>query len=428
MSAQALVRVGSPLDLYYTDADNAKKQAINVEYDTRYVQDLANKSQGVSVLVIPPNMGVRHVLIVLGYNASSMTSLAGASNGYYALPKGWGYNALSQISFRIGGSSQYFLTGAQLLARNLRLVRTKEQRNSLLNLGGSQCTSVADFSQTQYAYIPVSVWSAPGEDELQIPLPTDLLSQQVQVTAQLNAPSAIFAGPPVGWAGGAAPTLPTAFDTAYFQIEQLVMRDRGMALANRVNMADHMYSMPLPTFDQQEIQLQIGASSSTAVEQTVLTGFRSGEVKKLQIWLTQNVSSATPGLVSANANVWYKPASIQALYAGQVYANYQSGSSAIWNLLDGTAPSAVDSTTLSSAGGLFVSTSSLSEWVEMPFAQPSGSDYSADILVHGKEITNGIINLQIAPPSANALGWTVHVVYVYNCTVGFSKGSADLIF
>jgi hypothetical protein len=40
--------------------------------------------------------------------------------------------------------------------------------------------------------------------------------------------------------------------------------------------------------------------------------------------------------------------------------------------------------------------------------------------------TNGIVNLNITFPDAGT--YNVHVVYVYNCTLGFSKGSAELIF
>ena len=69
----------------------------------------------------------------------------------------------------------------------------------------------------------------------------------------------------------------------------------------------------------------------------------------------------------------------------------------------------------------------------MPFAQSSGSDHEADILVHGKEILNGILNINVIPPAAPALigatsSWTLHVIYVYNATVAFSRGSAELLF
>jgi hypothetical protein len=64
------------------------------------------------------------------------------------------------------------LTGQQLLARNLRMVRTKNQADSLLNLGGNALSAEADFTnQGAYAYIPISVWCPPSEDELSVPLP-----------------------------------------------------------------------------------------------------------------------------------------------------------------------------------------------------------------------------------------------------------------
>lgn len=427
-SSQALLRIGSALDMYYTDDSNAKKQSIPVEYDTRYTQDFSNKSAGVSVLTIPPNQGVRHCLIVLGYNAASINTQTGSR----ALERGWGYKAIEQISFRIGGSSQYFLTGDQLLARNMRLARTQSQRDSLLALGGNECKSAADFDKDQYAYIPVSIWAAPGEDELQLPLPTDLLSQQVQVTCQLVSSSTFFSPAIPGFAGGdVAP--PTAFDTAYFQIEQLAMKDRGMGLANRVDMNTHMYSMPLPTFDQQEVLINMGAATPGAAsvnQSIVLTGFRAGEVKKLQVYLTPN--SAQGGSLDAGVNAlqWYAPDSVEVLYAGLKYSVYNNGSSRMWNLLDGTAPSAVNQSALSVVAGAWSSAPILSEWVELPFGQPSGSDYAADILVHGKEITNGIVNMTITPPQGvtSALGWTAHIIYVYNSTLVFSRGTAELQF
>jgi hypothetical protein len=414
MSAQNLVRTGEIHDLYYADPANQLLQKIPVEYDTRFTSDFSNKASGVSVFTIPPNMGVRHVLIVLGYSANDISGQLGARS----LERGWGYKALAQgISFRIGGSSQYFLNGAQLLARNLRLCRTQSQRDAILSLGGNECKVAADFQVDQFAYIPVSIWCAPGEDELQLPLPTDLLSQQVQITAQLSPASQFFSAPLTAVGAPADVALPTAFSTAFFQIEQLVMNDRGMAMANNQNMANDIYTMPLPTFDQQEVLIPMAAGGQS--QSLVLTGFRAGQVKKLQIWLTKDSDTA-------NSLAWYAPKSVQALYAGLIYANYTNGSSQMWNLLDGTAPAAVNQSLLDGTGTAWTSTPVLSQWAELPFGQPSGSDYEADIYTRGKEITNGIINLQITAPDASA--YTLHVVYVYNCSVAFSRGTADLVF
>jgi len=102
MSSQALEHIGEVRDLYYVDPNNCKKQAIKVEYNTRFRQDFSNKSTGTSVFIIPPGNGLRHVVVAVGYSASSINGQTGTR----ALPRGWGYKAISQVSFRIGGSSQ----------------------------------------------------------------------------------------------------------------------------------------------------------------------------------------------------------------------------------------------------------------------------------------------------------------------------------
>lgn len=414
-SSHALLRIGEHEDIYYSDPANTKIQAIPVEYNTRYQQDLANKSAGTSVFLIPPGNGLRHVVVVLGYNAGT---LAGQNN---ALARGWGYSAIKNISFRIAGSSQYYLSGQQLLARNMRLCRTKEQRNSMLSLGGSEVgtgSPAVGLTVDQYAYIPISVFSAPSSDGIGLPLPMDASSQQVQITVELNPPSAFWSLNTV-----AVPAaLPAQFDVGYFQVEQLTMEDRGMSIANRVDLNTHSYNMPLPDFDQQEFVLPL--ANSAVSQPVVLSGFRAGQVKRLQCWLSKGSDAAL------NPGKWYKPKAVTALYAGVIYSQYNDGSSSIWNLLDGTAPAGVDYSTLSQTAPAttFASSSTLNEWVELPFAQPTdGRDYTGEMLVNGKEITNGIVNLQITTPTA-AADWTLHVVYVYNCTASFSKGSVDLIF
>lgn len=413
MSSHALLRVGKDEDLFYADPENVKKQSIPVEANYRFTQAFSNLGQGVSVFTIPPGNGLRHILVVIGYSAAA---LAGNTGGA-ALPRGWGYRALSQLSFRIGGSSQYFLTGEQMLARNMRLCRTQSQRDAMLQLGGAECKVAADFAVDQYAYIPVSVFAAPSADGISMPLAADLLAQQVQITAEIAPTSAFWITNPTPGATVAA--IPSAFTTGYFQVEQLVMTDRAMSLANRVDLNTHSYNMPLPDFDQQEVRIPLAAS--TAPQPVVLTGFRAGQVKKIQVWLTKDSDAL-------NKSLWVKPASVQVLYAGVIYSQFDNGSSAIWNLLDGTARSAAEHSRLAAGAvpGAMASTPALSEWVELPFAQPTGNDYDGEVLVNGKEITNGIVNMTITAPTADA--YTLHVAYVYNCTASFSRGSCDLVF
>jgi hypothetical protein len=295
------------------------------------------------------------------------------------------------------------MTGQQLLARNLRMVRTKNQADSILSLGGNALSTALDFANTApttpggggaYAYIPISVWCPPSEDELSVPLPGDSLGQQIQITVTLNPSSAFFSapititGPPV--VNDVPP--PVSFDFANFSCEQLVMLDRSMSMANRVNLETHSYGMPI-SFDQQSVDFALPGQAPGPVVApvslpVVLTGFRSGSCSKLQIYATL----ASDDALGRNLNQFYIPKEVTVLYGGVVFAQYLSNSGPMWQLLDGTKPSAVDNVTVSQpapAAGFVVGPGSISQYLCLPFSQPVNSDNSQDLLVHGKEITNG---------------------------------------
>jgi len=412
----AFTDLGASEDLYYTDPDNCKVESIPVEYNTRFTQNFSNPNSGSSTFIIPPGNGLKHVIICLGYNAATLAPVTGDN----CLPAAWGYSAIRQISFRIGGSSQYFMTGAQLLAKNLRSVRTQTQAQALLELGGLPQVTTADFDAgAQFAYIVVPVWCTPSADGLSVPLPADTLAQQIQITCELNPQSQIF----VNSSGANAGVIPTGFDTAYFQVEQLPMVDRGMAIANHVDLNSHELLMPI-TFDQQELQIDLPAATAGTVQQLTMTGFRSGQVKAIQMWLTKNTGVAAAD--AANANCWYIPQAVTVLYAGTIYSQYSNGSSEIWNLLDGTKPAAVATTALTLGANPATEADFTSKYVMLPFGNPTGNDYEAEVLTHGKPILNGLVNLQIVAPDASR--YTVHVAYVYNSTLVFSKSSAEFRF
>jgi hypothetical protein len=256
------------------------------------------------------------------------------------------------------------------------------------------------------------------------------LAQQVQITCELNPSSAIWINN--GLANTQPP--PASFDTAFFQVEQLCMTDRGMAISNHVDLNTHELLMPV-TFMQQELQVQIPAGSNSASGfAATLTGFRSGQVKAIQCWLTLNrsVAAGTGTLAQqqsdiANQLVWIAPTAVTVLYAGTIYAQYQSGTSQLWNLLDGTKPPSVSSNQLSlSATPAPAPASVSSTYVMLPFGSSCGNDYQAEVLSHGRHVLNGLVNLQIQTPDANP--YTLHVQYIYNSTLVFSKSSAEFRF
>jgi hypothetical protein len=408
-SVQDMVRPGSVFDIYYYDADTNKKQAFATTQNTKYVQQFANLTGGSSVFTIPPNNGLQDIICQF-----SASAVAGVDASGLALPRGWGYALIKQVSFRYGGSSQYFLTGDQILQNAMRKQTNRLAVDDILTLGGNS-TIDQEHAISPVANVVLTLpHNIPSGVNKSNPLPTDLLTQQVQITVELNSVASIYS------VNGSA-VAPTTLASAQFQVQQVMLNNQSDALARRVDMAENAYAFPCEFTQQvQRIPLQNTANSQSVV----LTGFRSGEVKSVQVWLTRG--SDTSG-ATKNPFAWYPPLSIQSTYAGDIYARYDAGSWSLWNLINNNKTPLVDNIYLTFGGGAYTEGASVSYWVELPFAQTLEGEGSMNTLVHGKPITNGIVNLDIITPTAQS-DWILNVSYVYNSTLLFSSGTCDYVF
>ena len=423
-SVQQLVRPGVCVDLYYPDPQTAHKACYRTTQNTRYVQQFANLSGGSSVFTIPPNNGVQDIILTMempiGANGSTVFDGRGL-----ALPRGWGYSAIRQVSFRYGGSSQYFLSGQQILQNALRQAPNGTARDDLLALGGSASAGTAgaqgDFATAQRAYVwlslphcvPTSAGKLPG-------LPTDLLTQQVQITVELNPIASLFSE-----SAGAAGTPASSLASAEFQVQQVIMENQGDLLARRVDMTQNALSYPV-NFVQQEVIIPL----ANAIPQTVtLTGFRSGEVRNIQVWITKDSDTTSGGIV--NPFKWYAPEDMIMTYAGEVYARFDKGSGALWNLVNGRQSSAVNEVLVADAGGgaCSITTPFLGRWLELPFAQTYDDLTAHSTYTAGKPISNGIVNLAFSLPQGLGadVDYKLHVSYNYNAVLTFSQGTCDYV-
>jgi hypothetical protein len=415
-SAIEMSRPADPVDLYYYDGETSKKAAFATTQNTKYIQEFSNKSGGSSVFTIPPNMGIQD--IVCSFKFAGIPTSTGL-----ALPRGWGYALIKQVSFRYGGSSQFFLTGDQILQNALRAQPNRSAVNDLLTLGGNYAASntTPPLTADQYAAVvlrlPHSIPSGVGKSH---PFPTDLLTQQVQITVELYPVGQIF----TQQSGGTAP--PSQLASAQFQVQQVVMNNMGDALARRTDMAVNAYAFPCE-FTQQVQRITL-ATGNVGPQSVVLTGFRSGEVKAIHCWLTKSTDTT---LVTGATGVynpfnWVLPLSIQLTYAGDIYARYDNQSSPLWNLINSNKAPVFDYTIVTN-GAPPTTAASLSEWVELPFAQTLVDEDSHYTLVHGKPITNGICNLDVTTPDTVS-NWTLNVSYIYNTTLLMSQGTCDYVF
>lgn len=325
---------------------------------------------------------------------------------------------------RVEIASQYFLSGQQLLQNGLRKTPNSGARDDLLALGGAaaagQAGAQGDFATAQRAYVWLSLpHTIPSADGKLPPLPTDLLTQQCQITVELNPVSSIFSV-----AAGASGTAASALSFAEFQVQQVMLDNQGDALARRVDMTSHALSYPIE-FTQQEVIIPL---QDSATAQTVtLTGFRSGECKNIQVWVT--LDADTSGVIK-NPFKWYVPEDIVMTYAGEIFARFDKGSSQLWNLVNGRQSAAVNEVLIADAGGgsTTIVTPFLGKWAELPFAQTYSPVTAHSMYVAGKPITNGIVNLQFNLPAGVATtNMKLHVSYNYNAVLTFSQGTCDYV-
>jgi hypothetical protein len=413
-----MVRPGEAIDLYYYDHETSKKQVWPTSVNTKYVQQFNNLSGGSSVFTIPPQQGMQDIVCTFVLPQLS----AGDANGL-ALNRGWGYQLINRVSFRYGGSSQYFLSGAQILQNAVRRQPSREAASDILTLGGQAAGLLAAggtnslTTGAQYASIVLTLPHAtPSGVGKAHPFPSDLLTQQIQVTVELNPPVSLFSA-----LANATGTAPTSLSAANFQVQQVIFNNAGDALARRVDMAENAYAFPAEFVQQQQT---IALANTADPQSVVLTGFRSGEVKSIQIWLTNTADLTGPVVNCWN---WSLPTTVEMSYAGDIYARFDSQSSTLWNMVNGSKYPGFASIALADGGANFTSASQVSTYVELPFAQSFVDEDAHHVLVHGKPITNGIVNLLLQTPSA-ASTWVLNVSYVYNTTLLMSQGTADYVF
>lgn len=415
VSSLDLSRPGECVDLFYYDGETSKKQCYGTTINTKYQQQFQNTSGGTSVFTISPNSGVQDV--VLSFKFAGLADATGL-----ALPRGWAYALIKQISFRYGGSSQFFLSGDQVLQNALRTQTSRTSVDDILTLGGNFASSTTTPALTSDQYgsvvlrLPHSIPSGVGKAH---PFPSDLLTQQIQITCELYTVGSIFTKN----AGGAA--VPTNLASAFFQVQQCVLNNAGDSLARRVDLSTNAYAFPCEFV--QNVQRIPLPGTGAASQSIVLTGFRAGEVKAIHCWLTRASENAlVVGTGVDNPFNWYLPLAIQMTYAGDVYARFDNATSPLWNIINGNKAPAFDNVFITT-GAPPTAAASLSQWVELPFAQTMLDEDSHYTLVHGKVISNGIVNLDITPPSAQA-DWVLNVSYIYGATLLMSQGTCDYVF
>ena len=413
-STQQLLVKGKCKDIYYVNPETTFKECIRTKTSTKYSQALTQLAGGTSVFLVPPNYGLQDVVVQL-----QLPAVPAGAGANIALAPGWGYALIKSISYRIAGSTQFFVTGQQMLQYALKACPNATARNDLFTLGGAYVTGAGFEASTNFAYVWLGLpFAKPTSEAKPSPLPTDLINSQVQITIELNPLSAILSNN----SGGALNAAFNSLASGQFTVQQVLMESRDDSLAAHESLATLEYPYPVTFLQQSQ---QVSCANTASVQTIVASGFRSGTVKSIEMWLTKG--SDTSGNTK-NPLKWYAPLDVTVTYAGDIYAQFSAGSSQLWNLINSKQTPQVAGTTLGYAGGAYTTTSESYQWVSAPFAQTyDPADSSEYMLNEGIQVQNGIVNIAFRTPSA-AADWVLNLSYVYAATAVFSQSTCELVF
>ena len=172
-SVQHAITPGDCQDLYYAGKSNTEVQCFPSTMENRFYSGLNNAAfGGSSTITFNPDQGVSDLVLNLQLPVPGTATYAN-----WALPRGWGYAAIRQVGFRVGGSSLYYVSGDQMLVDLLDDCEDQAKKDAVLALGGGECLAPADFtSQTNlsaYVYIKLP-WNTISSLQKTLPLPSDL--------------------------------------------------------------------------------------------------------------------------------------------------------------------------------------------------------------------------------------------------------------
>ena len=254
------------------------------------------------------------------------------------------------------------------------------------------------------------------------PLPTDLLTQPVQILITWKN----FADVAFQYASPSGGSLPTAFSAVNAQFRQTTMVNSEHLLSRKEDMNSKMLVFPLRSFAQTAFRTQVAVSSGVNASINA-TGLRSGSIKWIDVYFS------SPSSTGAGNNWNFVPAQqLQMLVNGLIYYDSSFSNNQLWNLCDSAVPLQVSTTAYTVTGGSVTSSSTLNAIVgTMPFyriqlgQRPQPLAYESEMSL-GLNIANSVLNINFTLQTTATV--TVTLVYHYASNLIATKGTMEYLF
>ena len=421
-SIQHAISPGECKDLYYPGKENSELQCFPTVVNNRFYASLPALAGGATnTLIFNPDQGLSDMVLTAEIPAPVV---GGADYSGWVFPKGWLQAMIFQVGLRIGGSSLYYFTGDQMLVDTLTDCEDEGKKQAVFSLAGGELLTAPQFaSQDQrtasiYIKLPYNTISALQKT---LPLPSDLLTQPVQVLIQFRQFADV-----AQWVGvSPAPDytkLPQSFASAQVNYKQTTVQNSEHLLARRTDMNVRALAYPLRYFSQTTFRTQFPAPAAGNQASINLTGFRQGSVKYINLWFRR---------VGGQPWDWIAPTAVQVLINGLVYYDSRQSNSQMWNLCDRKTTAQVDNTVVGGQGtGAGTLTPSTTPWTVIPFGQDSEPAAYCNEVVLGAPISNSVVNLYVVLPASVPAATPIELSasYSYAASLMFSKGTAEYVF
>ena len=427
---QSQIRLGRPEDLYYYSESSLRKQSIPTFQNTEFLQNInPSAGRGNYQVIFSRNQGLSHIII--GAKLKAHTGAAGLDLSGIAVGRSWLANLIDRVSYRIAGSSQYWMTGQQMLVANCLEATNPTVKEDMVKLAGQALSTTSEFSQDEllYAYL---YFNLPTNKpfcgvESPLPLPTELINSNVVLSIDLKPLSDIYSSLA---ANGSVANAPDQLQQLFVQFQQIQAVDGG-ELMRMTGDRSKMYSLPCKGWYSQELTIGIPANSTAdgLTSDLALSGFQAGQVKSVICWLTENgnTNPVTTNAYTRNDNVFTYGRDFTLKYNGQTVHYFPGTSSTMWGELLCDVPPYMDVVQLDISGGAFVRSDKRSHFVVFPLGQ-NIEGQNPHLLVNGRSIGTSIMNLQLRVPDKTK-AYTLHVTYFYNTVLAISgDGSTSFMF
>ena len=411
-------------DEYYSGEGNTEMQCFPTLVDNRFYATLPSPFQNATnTVVFNPDQGLSDIVLTLALPAPS----GAVSYGGWAFPNNWGQAMISQVALRIGGSALYYFTGDQMFIDTLTDCESSDKKQAVADLAGGALLSVADFQDQSkrtasiYLKMPFNSISALQKS---LALPTDLLTQPIQFLITFNSFANI-----AFWYGAGNPNLanlPTQFEVAQVNFRKTTMQSSEHLLSRREDMLTHALTYPLRYFSQTTFRTNLNNVNAYGKNQINLTGFRSGSIKYIDVW----VNRYSNGVPVAGQTLNFVPiVSARLLINGLVMYDAQLNTG-LWNLCERKNTTQFSTVGLAANGAntAAVAAPVTSSWLTIPFAQLCEPNAFNNVVNLGYPIQNSVVNLEIVLAEDGADQYQLSAAYHYTSSLIFTKNSCEYVF